>query len=155
MSTGKIEPARNPSLREQADRYIDEHHHNFQKLAPDLSRVFPLREGNISAQVRNLQQITVSATRFADIEDFIKNQMGKEASKPGEKRWGAVGESLLRQLAELRKEKALEPGGAGEQEASPENQLRFRLMLARGWVRAVVSEYLYQAATSTVGRPES
>src|SRR5690348_12654041 len=124
MSTGKIEPARNPSLREQADRFIDDHHHEFQKLAPDLSRVFPLREGNISTQVRNLQQITVSATRFADVEDFIKNQMGKEVSKLGEKKWGAVGEALLRQLAELRKVKVLEPEGADEQEASPENQLK-------------------------------
>jgi hypothetical protein len=150
-----IKTPRNRSLREQADRYIDEHHGAFQDLASGLSEVFPLREGNISAQVRNLQQVTLSATRFADVEDFIKNQIGKEFSKGSRTRpWGTAGEQLLKHLGELRQVKALQPDERKSDEASAEDQLKFRLMLARSWVRALVSEYLYLAATSTIGRPQ-
>jgi hypothetical protein len=143
---------RNPSLREQADRLIDKYYDWAKKRASLLSNSFPLREGNISAQVRNLQQVTLSATRFADIEDFIKNQVGKEFSKGSRTRpWGTVGPELLDQLEELRGVQALQPGAAEDEKAAPEDQLKFRLMLARGWVRSLVSEYLYLAATSTRG----
>jgi hypothetical protein len=139
----------NPTLREQADRYLEEHHDEFLAVVPDLVRVFPIdqEQGTISAQVRGLLSVARSATRFVDVEDFVKNQMGKEFSKKKadrwEPRWCAVGTTLLDQLGRLR---AVEVHAA-DGEAG---RLQFRLMLVRGWVRAIVSEYLYRQARATV-----
>ena len=56
-------------------------------------------KNTIRAQIRNLQQITCSATRFADIEDFVKNQMGKEGKdKP---QWRNLGDNVLSGLKEF------------------------------------------------------
>ena len=134
----------NPSLREQADQYIDQNYQYFQRLASQLLAAFPLQRGHISTQVRSLQQVAVSATCLADIEDFIKNQVGKEFSKRGdEEKWRAVGRPLLAQLGNLRQVRARTPGGAEEEQASEDDQLRFRLMLAQGRGLHLVSEYLF------------
>ena len=114
--------------------YIDEHHTQFTSLGEPFFKTFGSNNGKVSAQVRNLQQITCSATRFADIEDFVRNQMGK-----GDNKWQAVGERVLRQLAELRSDSC---GFADD----PSHQMAVRLRLARGWGRAVVGEYLYRLA---------
>ena len=87
-------------------------------------------------------------TRFADIEDFVKNQMGRESQtlKPGVR----SGRRSLDLLGTLRNVRVLRPGGTAEDDASPEDQLEFRLRLARGWARAVISEYLYQLARGKI-----
>ncbi len=124
-------------LIQETDRYIDENHETFSNLGNRFFEVF--RSGG-NTQVRNLQQITCSATRFADIEDFVKNQMGKE--KPDEHnppRWRALGDEVLDALKELRDK-------SQQFEADSVNQMALRLRLARGWVRAVVSQYLYKVA---------
>ena len=116
-----------------ADRCIDERHHQFSDLGRQLFEQFGSDRGKVSTQVRNLQQIACSAVRFADIEDFVKNQMGK-----GEK-WKAVGGGVLEQLSQLRDySKGIEGDAA--------DQMAVRLRLARGWARAVVCEYSYQLA---------
>jgi hypothetical protein len=79
----------------------------------------------------------VSATRFADIEDFVKNQMGRNAGPYRE--WRQVGDTILQQLRELRK-------AADQFTPDPGQRLLLRLHLARGWVRAVVGAYLYAKA---------
>ena len=99
---------------------------------------------HISAQIRNLQQITCSATRFADIEDFVKNQMGKEMGK--EAKWRELGDNVLAQLKTLRRK-------SEQLDNDPINQMALRLRLARSWVRAVVSEYLYRVARDQIGKP--
>jgi hypothetical protein len=87
--------------------------------------------------VRNLQHVAVSATRFADIEDFVKNQMGRKAGAYRE--WRRVGDDILRQLGELRK--------AADGFVTDDGQrLLLRLHLVRGWARAVVGAYLYAKA---------
>ena len=134
----------NTNLIQEVDRYIDENHKTFSELGDRFFEVFSYdkRNDRISSQIRNLQQITCSATRFADIEDFVKNQMGKEGNK--EPKWKKVGDSTLKKLKELRdKSQELDP--------DPANQMVLRLRLARGWVRAVVSEYLYQVARDQMG----
>ena len=134
----------NTNLIQEVDRYIDENHKTFSELGDRFFEVFSYdkRNDRISSQIRNLQQITCSATRFADIEDFVKNQMGKEGNK--EPKWKKVGDSTLKKLKELRdKSQELDP--------NPANQMVLRLRLARGWVRAVVSEYLYQVARDQMG----
>lgn len=131
----------------EVDQYLDEHHEEFTKLGQKLFEVFKYDKdkNRISSQIRNLQQVACSATRFADIEDFVKNQMGKEAGKEeSKKEWQKAGDDVLEQLDRLRRDSAQ----IADAEA---DQMQVRLKLARGWVRAVVSEYLYQVARSQMG----
>lgn len=121
-------------LINKVDCYLDEKHGTFAALGQRFFDQFGSDRGKISSQVRNLQQIACSAPRFADIEDFVKNQMGK-----GDKKWRAVGLDVLKTLARLRK--------ASEDLTNDEHdRMALRLRLARGWVRAVVGEYLYRLA---------
>ena len=125
------------SLIFKADCYIDEHHDEFADLGGEIFRHFGSDLGKVSSQVRNLQQIALSATRLADVEDFVKNQMGKDGAKKNP--WREVGDRLLDRLRQLREcSEWLDEDSA--------NQLALRLRLVRGWVRAVVSEYLYRVA---------
>ena len=126
-------------LVQKTDSYIDENHETFSQLGDRFFTVFDYdREKNqIRTQIRNLQQITCSATRFADIEDFVKNQMGKE--KNDQPRWRQLGNDVLAALEELRNK-------SQQFDTDPINQMALRLRLARGWVRAVVGQYLYRVA---------
>ncbi len=134
----------NSKLIQEVDRYIDENHETFSQLGGRFFEVFGYDKGNnrISTQIRNLQQITCSATRFADIEDFVKNQMGKEMGK--EAKWKKLGDKVLAQLKTLRHK-------SEQLDDDPIKQMALRLHLARSWVRAVVSEYLYQVARDQIG----
>ena len=126
-------------LIQEVNSYIDNMHETFSELGNRFFQEFGYdkRNDRINTQIRNLQQITCSATRFADIEDFVKNQMGKEDKK--EKKWRVLGDTVLKELKQLRDKSC-------ELDADPNNQMAVRLRLARGWVRAVVSQYLYQVA---------
>ena len=139
-------------LMQEIDAYIDgeRERERFVTLGNRFFEVFCYdREKNtISAQVRNLQQITCSATRFADIEDFVKNQMGKEDKD--KQQWRKLGDSVLNGLKELRdisqelvSDDSTDPSKLSELQMK---RMAFRLRLARGWVRAVVSQYLYRVA---------
>ena len=137
-------------LIQESDSYIDDddNHKKFSQLGERFFDAFEYdtEADNISTQVRNLQQITCSATRFADIEDFVKNQMGKEKTGEAQKTpWKAVGNAVLEQLEALREK-------SQELETDPYHQMALRLRLARGWVRAVVSAYLYKVACDQMER---
>ena len=121
-------------LINKVDCYLDENHEEFSEMGQRFFDKFGSDKGKISTQIRNLQQIACSAPRFADIEDFVKNQMGK-----GDKKWRAVGPDVLKTLARLRK-------SSEELTADEYDRMALRLRLARGWVRAVVGEYLYRLA---------
>jgi hypothetical protein len=129
-----------PELLQAADSFLDtdEQHEAARQLGRRLFETFGAdKEGRVSTQVRNLQQMAVSATRFADVEDFVKNQMGKKTGPSRE--WRAVGDEILKQLEKLRAE-------ANQLTADEGQRLLLRLHLARGWVRAVVGAYLYAKA---------
>lgn len=125
-------PTLNADLIAKADRYIDDHHENFAKLGARLFDQFGSDKGK--TQMRNLQQVACSATRFADVEDFVKNQIGK-----GSREWKSVGREVLDQLSESRT-------WSDQLAEDPANRMALRLRLARSWARAVVSEYLYRLA---------
>ena len=131
---------------QEVDCYIDNHHEDFLALGKRFFEVFSYDKGSgrISTQVRNLQQIVCSTTRFADIEDFVKNQMGKEG---GQGKWTNVGREIMAELRTLRQESLRMDGNEGD-------RLALRLRLARGWVRAVVGEYLYQIALDQMKVPQ-
>ncbi len=137
-----MNPLLTPELIHQADSFLDREdvHHKAVQLGQQLFETFGSKEkgkGQVSSQIRNLQQTVVSATRFADIEDFVKNQMGRNAGPYRE--WRQVGDTILQQLRELRK-------AADQFTPDPGQRLLLRLHLARGWVRAVVGAYLYAKA---------
>ena len=140
----------NNELIQETDRYIDSNHKTFSQLGKCFFEVFGYDKKNnrVSTQVRNLQQITCSATRFADIEDFVKNQMGKEDKD--KQQWRKLGDNVLNGLKELRDtSKTLVPEDSTDEIQLSESgvkQMAVRLRLARGWVRAVVSAYLYEVA---------
>ena len=128
-----------PELVLKADQYVDQQHEHQARLGERLFQTFGYdsKSQRMSTQVRNLQQVVCSAMRLADVEDFVKNQMGKGTGSARD--WQAVGEGVLEQLQLLRRE-------ADRMDDSPETRLLLRLKLARSWVRAVVSEYLYRVA---------
>lgn len=130
-----------PDLISKADAFLDNEnqHSSAVRLGEELYATFPPDEktGRISTQIRNLEQIVVSATRFCDIEDFVKNQMGREG-KVGDD-WRKAGDQVLEQLNELRT-------NANKLASSEPERLLLRLHLARGWIRAVVGGYLYKKA---------
>ncbi|MDW8266679.1 MAG: hypothetical protein RMJ52_15255 [Gemmataceae bacterium] len=128
----------NLKLIDEADRYLDADAHltEFREMGKQLFEVFGADQDRVSTQVRNLQQIAVSARRLSDIEVFVKNQMGK---KSGSHAWRRVGDRILEQLAKLRAESnriAMDEG----------QRLLLRAYLARGWVKTVVGAYLYAKA---------
>ena len=134
-----------PSVVQKINEYLDEHHAHFADLDKQLFDIFGYDKdkNRISSQIRNLQKVACSALRFADVEDFVKNQMGKA----GNRQWKQVGNSVLEQLGQLRDDSAnLAEGVPG--------QMSVRLKLARGWVRAVVSEYLYRVALAQMETPK-
>ena len=132
----------NDKLIREVNRYIEENHQTFSELGKRFFDKFGYdkKKNNIRAQIRNLENITCSATRFTDIEDFVKNQMGKERTdERNPPKWKALGGEVLQQLKQLRDK-------SQELDADLYIQMALRLHLARGWVNAVVGEYLYQVA---------
>lgn len=135
----------NDKLIQEVNLYIEDNHQTFSKLGKRFFDIFGYDNNHIRAQIRNLENITCSATRFTDIEDFVKNQMGKE--KIDERKWKKLGGEVLQQLKQLREK-------SQELDDNRYKQMALRLHLARGWVRAVVSEYLYQVARHQMERQE-
>lgn len=135
-----MNPQLTPELLQQADSFLDtdQQHQAATQLGQQMYETFRSdMEGRVSSQIRNLQQIVVSATRFVDIEDFIKNQMGRNAG--AYKEWRRIGNQVLKQLEALRRK-------ANDWTNDEGQRLLLRLHLARGWIRAVIGAYLYAKA---------
>ena len=95
----------NRELIQEVDGYIETNRNTFSDLGDCFFDVFSYdkEKNNISTQIRNLQQITCSATRFADVEDFVKNQMGKErVDQHHQPKWRQLGDEVLQGLESLR-----------------------------------------------------
>jgi hypothetical protein len=86
-----------------------------------------------NTQIRGLETLITSASRFSEIINYIKNQTGKD--KKG--KWLQIGPLLLGQLEQL-ENKANEMG-----REDPETKLEIKMKLARGWAKQVVTHYLY------------
>lgn len=86
-------------------------------------------------QIRGLESIVSSATRFSEILNFIKNQAGKEKKN----QWMSVARDMIGQLERLEEEAATMGGGDSGL------VLAIKMKLARGWGRQVIAHYLYAA----------
>lgn len=117
------------STRNQIDRFLDEYYETAQNAGKALKDA-----GLQNTQVRGLENIITSATRFSEILSYIKNQAGKDkANGP----WVRVAELLLNQLQAL-EAKAQELG-----QGDFDKMLQIKLKLARGWAKQIVTHYLY------------
>lgn len=134
-----------PELIEEVNKFLDSEAEQeaATHLGSKLYKTFTHEKGGrISTQVRNLEQITVTATRFADIEDFVKQQMGRNTGAYQE--WRQVGKDILEHLSTLRKK-------ADNLSTDEGQRLLLRLHLARGWIHSVVNAYLYKKALTEMG----
>ena len=102
-----------------------------QALGESLARV-----GLKNTQIRNLETLVASTTRFSEIINFVKNQAGKESGR--EKKWRQVAPEMLTRLVGI--ETQAHALGQGDNAAIMEIKLR----LARGWAKQVVAHYLYR-----------
>ena len=125
-----------PKVRHAIYNYLDEHLEQHERIGELLARVHMN-----TSQVRNLQQIVYTATRFTTIINYVKNQIGKGQR---DKQWATVvnnndrvGDLVLQQLDQLRHE--------GERIAQEydESPYAVALQLARGWVEQVATQFLY------------
>jgi len=125
----------NPQVLQAVDQYLDENIDQHEKIGELFAhKMFS------TSQVRNLQQIVITANRYTAIINFVKNQIGKSSKR---KSWASlvgdkmIGEVVLDSLEMLMKQaqKIAEEFG--------ESPYTVALQLARGWVEQVVSHYLY------------
>lgn len=141
----------NPDLLRQANSFLDSEDlvENATELGERMFAVFGAEKNDrISTQVRNLEQLALSARRLADVEDFVKNQMGRTGDIGA--KWRRLGQRLLAQLQTLRENAQTLIQEPEKQNAQTKHELR--LYLLRGWVQTVVGAYLYRKALSEMER---
>jgi hypothetical protein len=92
--------------------------------------------GMKNSQVRGLENLIAATSRFSEVINYIKNQIGKNRSE-----WQSAGPILLTQLETI-ESKAAEIAGA-----DPAVKMEVKLRLVRGWARQVVAHYLYDRKT--------
>ena len=86
-----------------------------------------------NAQVRGLETLIGSTSRFSEILNFIKSRAGKDTRNT----WSQVAEMLIGQLESL-EQKANELASD-----DPAKAMEIKLRLARGWSNQVVSQFFY------------
>ncbi|WP_156915848.1 hypothetical protein [Desulfatirhabdium butyrativorans] len=92
------------------------------------------------SQVRGLENMVVSTSRFSEILNFIKNQAGKERK---DNKWRKAAEQMLTQLGQL------EEAAANLVPDDPGRRLEVKMRLARGWIRQLVPAYLFYGKVMT------
>src|SRR4051794_38625498 len=100
----------------RVEDYLDReaNHQRFEEQGLLVYQVFREDRGgrdNVSSQARNRRRVATSAARLSDVEDFIKNQMGKGSGAAKRWRQQGLGETLLDELKTLRKAAAEWAGG--------------------------------------------
>lgn len=128
----------NPGILKKIDNFLEGYYEKGEETGNNLFGAF----GNErkKTQVRNIENIACSTTRFSDIKNFIKNQVGMSKKDEGwltfvgDKR---LGEYLLERLEELERK-------AMEITADDVLLLETKLRLARGWIRQSVSHYNFR-----------
>ncbi len=89
-----------------------------------------------NAQIRGLETLITSTSRFSEVLNYIKNQAGKD--RKGQ--WSRVAPVLLEQL-EFLEAKA---GKLGRDD--PAMTLDIKMKLVIGWAKQVATHYLYESA---------
>jgi hypothetical protein len=116
-------------LLRDIDMNLEEFYPEAKKTGTDLAN-----KKFSKTQIRGLENIIVSTTRFSEIVNYIKNQAGKERK---DKQWGNMAPQMLSTLDTIERK-------AEEITTDPADRLEVKLRLARGWARQVVAHYLYE-----------
>jgi len=133
-------PLLTPTILQQVDQFLESIYPKSIKAGQALADV---RLKN--TQIRGLENIVTSTSRFSEILNFIKNQAGKERKR----QWAEVAPVLLEQLETLEQQAHQM---SGEDAALC---LEIKMRLARGWARQVVSHYLYSAESKEETRHDA
>lgn len=123
----------------KVDQAIEEFYPRSMEMAEKLLGIFPPGK---KRQVKNLENLIYSTTRFTEVKNFVKNQMGKDEKG---KDWrcpvggtGKMGDLILGELERIEgKAKELAQG-------CPDEIFEVKMRLLRGWVRQVVAHYDYK-----------
>lgn len=118
----------NQELLRAVDLYLEE----FYPRSVEAGRQIAANNAFKKSQIRGFERIVLSAVRFSQIINFIKNRAGKDRNV-----WGDAAALLLPQLTDL-ETKAVELA-----QGDVETILKIKLLLARGWAAQVVAHYLY------------
>ncbi len=126
-----LAPVLKPEILREIDLYLEDFYPNSVNAGNQMASA-DLR----MAQIRGLETLVTSVTRFSEIINYIKNQTGKDKKNT----WVQVGSLLLSQLEQL-ENKAGEMGNG-----DPVVTLEIKMKLARGWAKQVVAHYLYSVS---------
>lgn len=121
----------NQQLLQTIDIFLEDYFARSQETGRLLAQHLPDK-----SQIRKLETLILSTSRFSEIKNFIKNQAGKERDQ--DNKWRRVAPRLLRQLDELEAQAHALGGG------DPATILAVKLQLARGWAKQVVAHYLFE-----------
>jgi hypothetical protein len=117
-----------PEISKEIDIFLEEFYPKSKIAGEEMVRARLSR-----SQLRGLENIIASTTRFSEIINYIKNQTGKDKQKE----WTQVASLLLDQLDKI---------AAKSHEISRDNVsllLDVKMKLARSWARQVITHYLY------------
>ncbi|KPA19004.1 hypothetical protein MHK_000782 [Candidatus Magnetomorum sp. HK-1] len=133
MSKGNILVLSSDILK-RIDLYLEEIYEVDKKAEPEKNIAKKMVDLKLkTTQVRSLQTLANSASRFSEIINYIKNQAGKDNNN----QWIIVGPLLLNKLDLLEKEARNIAGNRFSE------ILEVKLRLARQWIKQVVVNYLY------------
>src|SRR5205085_1771795 len=144
------------AIRTKVSKYSDSYYEDTRRLGEIAHAAFSKGAGK--AQIRNLENIANSASRVADILDFVKRQTGRQ--KPWlRKQFGPL---LLEKLdTTLRAEaetifsevrSAMFAQHLGESEKlQDDDQRRIHILLCREFIRHLSAHYLYALVTDSSG----
>lgn len=131
-----------PKEIQQADVWIDEKLYVTGVEAGDWFFDAYGEEQKGMAQVRNLQNIAFQSTRFSTIENFVKNQIGKEKEGSGwlkrDRGNLGLGDRVLQDFQTLSKK--------AEEWAKQDHtkKMEFQLRLVRAYVDALAAQFAYR-----------
>lgn len=124
----QLAPVLKPETLEEIDLYLEDFYPKAVIAGNEMARAELL-----TAQIRGLETLVTSTSRFSEIINYIKNQIGKD--RRGQ--WFQAGPLLLEQLEQL--EKKADEIGRGDAGTT----LKVKLRLARGWAKQVTTHYLF------------
>ena len=130
----------NAKIRKEIDNIVDRDDflQMAEKIAKEALKPISDKKTNLDkTQIRNLENIVNSATRFSEISNFVKIQAGKHYKEGKSPNWKKTTKFILEDLKYIDREaqKIAEKTGGEKGE--------IRLQLCRHWVKIIVANFFY------------
>ncbi len=120
----------NETISREIDLFLEQIYGDSKQMGDELAAV-----GLGKTQLRGLETLITSTSRFSEIINYIKNQAAKDTKKTT---WIRVAPGVIRQLEAL--EVKAQEIGSGD----PSLVLDIKMKLARGWGKQVIFHCLYK-----------